>query len=91
MKILSLNGAGKQLGPVKLYFGCRHQAQDFIYRSELEAFRREGTLRALSTAFSRDGAQKDYVQVLLSLSCDRRAPAWAVGCQEFGLEHGRRA
>ena len=64
-------GAGKQLGPVRLYFGCRHQAQDFIYRSELEAWRQQGTLQALSTAFSRDGPQKDYVQVLLTLPCDQ--------------------
>ena len=56
-------GAGQQRGPVMLYFGCRHTAHDFIYRSELEAFQQEGTLQQLSTAFSRDGAQKDYVQV----------------------------
>lgn len=60
-------GAGQQLGPVMLYFGCRHKAHDFIYRSELEAFQQDRTLQQLSTAFSRDGAQKDYVQVGHSL------------------------
>ena len=59
-----LTCAGQQLGPVMLYFGCRHKAQDFIYQRELEAWQQEGTLQLLSTAFSRDGPQKDYVQVV---------------------------
>jgi sulfite reductase (NADPH) flavoprotein alpha-component len=33
-----------------------------MYREELEAMRREGTLARLDTAFSRDQAEKGYVQ-----------------------------
>lgn len=43
-----------------MYFGCRHQDKDFIYREELEKYVEDGVL-TLHTAFSRDQAQKVYV------------------------------
>jgi sulfite reductase alpha subunit-like flavoprotein len=45
-----------------LFFGERHEASEFYYRDELDAFRRSGVLTRLDTAFSRDGAHKVYVQ-----------------------------
>jgi sulfite reductase (NADPH) flavoprotein alpha-component len=45
-----------------LFFGAQHEASDFLYRHELEVYVRDGTLTKLSTAFSRDQAQKIYVQ-----------------------------
>lgn len=45
-----------------LFFGDQHEACDFIYRDEIEAFRADGTLTRLDLAFSRDGAKKIYVQ-----------------------------
>jgi len=45
-----------------LFFGAQHEASDFLYRDELEQFAAEGHLTKLSTAFSRDQAQKIYVQ-----------------------------
>ncbi|MFZ0906876.1 MAG: sulfite reductase flavoprotein subunit alpha, partial [Mycobacterium sp.] len=45
-----------------LFFGERHEAFEFYYRDELDAFRRSGVLTRLDTAFSRDGANKLYVQ-----------------------------
>ena len=45
-----------------LFFGDRSAATDFLYRGELEAMQRDGHLSALSLAFSRDQAQKIYVQ-----------------------------
>ena len=45
-----------------LFFGDQHSATDFIYRDELEAMQREGVLTRLDTAFSRDQAEKIYVQ-----------------------------
>ncbi|KAA8497838.1 NADPH oxidoreductase A [Porphyridium purpureum] len=45
-----------------LFFGCRHEARDFLYADELLAYERSGGLR-LVTAFSRDQAdRKVYVQ-----------------------------
>lgn len=45
-----------------LFFGEKRQAQDFLYREELESLQAEGVLHKLVTAFSRDGAEKYYVQ-----------------------------
>ena len=45
-----------------LFFGNPHRATDFLYRDELEAWLRDGTLTRLTTAFSRDQASKVYVQ-----------------------------
>lgn len=45
-----------------LFFGEQHQASDFYYRDELQAQLNDGHLTRLSLAFSRDQAQKIYVQ-----------------------------
>jgi len=45
-----------------LFFGHQREATDFFYRDELEGFLATGTLTRLSTAWSRDGANKVYVQ-----------------------------
>ena len=45
-----------------LFFGNPNRATDFLYRDELEAWLRDGTLTRLTTAFSRDQADKMYVQ-----------------------------
>lgn len=45
-----------------LFFGEQHQATDFYYRDELMQFQKDGLLTELSVAFSRDQAQKIYVQ-----------------------------
>lgn len=45
-----------------LFFGDRHRADDFIYEEEILAFSSSGVLDRLDLAFSRDQAQKIYVQ-----------------------------
>ncbi len=45
-----------------LVFGEQREATDFYYREELEALRQDGYLHRLDTAFSRDQAEKIYVQ-----------------------------
>jgi sulfite reductase (NADPH) flavoprotein alpha-component len=45
-----------------LFFGDQKRSCDFLYRDELEALFKEGTLTRLDTAFSRDQAEKVYVQ-----------------------------
>ena len=60
-------------GPNILYFGCKNRSLDYIYRDELEAFSNEGTLTQLHLAFSREQAEKVYVQHLLA---KRGAETW---------------
>jgi len=45
-----------------LFFGDQKRSVDFLYREELEALFKDGTLTRLDTAFSRDQAEKVYVQ-----------------------------
>jgi len=52
------NAAGKNW----LFFGDRNAATDFIYREEIEALQSSGLLTRLDLAFSRDQAEKIYVQ-----------------------------
>ncbi|MDQ0247515.1 sulfite reductase (NADPH) flavoprotein alpha-component [Bacillus fengqiuensis] len=52
----------KAAGRSWLFFGDQHAASDFLYQSELEKYQQDGVLTRLDTAFSRDTAQKIYVQ-----------------------------
>jgi len=45
-----------------LFFGEQHAASDFYYRDELQGMQHDGLLTHLSLAFSRDQAEKIYVQ-----------------------------
>lgn len=45
-----------------LFFGDQHQASDFIYADELTELAGRGVLHRLDLAFSRDQAEKVYVQ-----------------------------
>ncbi|GGF50061.1 sulfite reductase [NADPH] flavoprotein alpha-component [Azorhizobium oxalatiphilum] len=45
-----------------LFFGDQHQESDFIYSDELGALSTDGLLTRLDLAFSRDQAEKVYVQ-----------------------------
>lgn len=45
-----------------LFFGDQHAATDFLYGEEFAAAQKSGQLHKLSTAFSRDQAEKIYVQ-----------------------------
>jgi sulfite reductase (NADPH) flavoprotein alpha-component len=45
-----------------LFFGDQRRATDFLYEEEWEEWRRRGVLTRLDVAFSRDQAEKVYVQ-----------------------------
>lgn len=45
-----------------LIFGDRYSKSDFLYRNEMEAYFSKGILTKFNTAFSRDQADKVYVQ-----------------------------
>ena len=53
---------GAKLGPAYLFFGCRKADHDYIYADELVEYVRSGALTKLWVAFSRAGAEKEYVQ-----------------------------
>src|SRR5438094_5415338 len=56
-----------------LFFGSQHQRCDFAYGEEFEAFKKEGLLTRLDCAWSRDQAEKIYVQHRMS---DNAAEIW---------------
>jgi cytochrome P450/NADPH-cytochrome P450 reductase len=55
---------GQPVGPVWLFFGCRHPEQDWLYRHDWERFEAQGWLRH-SPAFSRVDNEPMYVQEAL--------------------------
>ena len=57
-----------------LFFGEQRAATDFYYRDELENMLADGRLTKLSTAFSRDQAEKIYVQ---NRMLENTAELWA--------------
>ncbi|CAM3213958.1 diflavin oxidoreductase [Rhodothermus bifroesti] len=62
-------------GATWLFFGERNRATDFLYQEELDRWQQRGVLTRLDTAFSRDQAQKCYVQHRM-LEQARRLYAW---------------
>jgi sulfite reductase (NADPH) flavoprotein alpha-component len=54
----ALGGGGKNW----LFFGEQRRGSDFLYGEELAALQKEGVLTRLDLAFSRDQAEKVYVQ-----------------------------
>ncbi|CAI5446687.1 unnamed protein product [Caenorhabditis angaria] len=54
--------AGKEIGKMHLFYGCRHPEHDYIYQEELAEFERDGVLSHLDCAFSRAQNEKIYVQ-----------------------------
>lgn len=49
-------------GQCWLFFGCRKRDEDYLYNQDLEGFVEDGTLTKLELAFSREQAEKVYVQ-----------------------------
>ncbi|RWS02998.1 NADPH-cytochrome P450 reductase-like protein [Dinothrombium tinctorium] len=65
-----LRQQGKSVGETILYYGCRKQAEDFLYEEELKGYLANGALTKLYVAFSRDQPQKVYVTHLLKQNLD---------------------
>jgi sulfite reductase (NADPH) flavoprotein alpha-component len=59
---LQERGHQQGAGPAWLFFGDRKRAHEFLYEDELQGFLDRGTLSRLDLAFSRDQAEKVYVQ-----------------------------
>ncbi|KAI7872438.1 hypothetical protein BDF14DRAFT_1753482 [Spinellus fusiger] len=54
--------AGKDVGPVVLYFGSRNRHNEYLYGEELEAYQADGVVSHMGLAFSRDQKEKVYIQ-----------------------------
>jgi sulfite reductase (NADPH) flavoprotein alpha-component len=54
--------ASEAQGENWLFFGNPHFTQDFLYQVELQGYLKSGVLSKLDVAFSRDQADKVYVQ-----------------------------
>jgi sulfite reductase (NADPH) flavoprotein alpha-component len=57
-----------------LFFGDQRRAADFLYEEELTGYRRDGLLTELDAAFSRDQADRIYVQHRMR---ERSAELWS--------------
>jgi len=53
---------GKEIGAILLYLGSRHKREEYLYGEEWEAYVDAGVITLLGAAFSRDQAQKIYIQ-----------------------------
>ncbi|GMH32828.1 hypothetical protein BSKO_00662 [Bryopsis sp. KO-2023] len=59
---LKLQGYKGPVGPCWLFFGCRKESEDYLYKEDLQGFLDDGTLSKMELAFSREQAEKIYVQ-----------------------------
>lgn len=54
-KDIEANRTGeKRFGELVLFFGCREETKDFLYKNELTSLKEKNVLTAFFTAFSRD-------------------------------------
>ncbi|XP_051654951.1 methionine synthase reductase isoform X3 [Manacus candei] len=61
-----------EFGETWLFFGCRHQDRDYLFKDELRCFLENGTLTHLKVCFSRDSSTAEvappkYVQDIIRL------------------------
>ncbi|XP_010170006.2 methionine synthase reductase [Antrostomus carolinensis] len=61
-----------EFGETWLFFGCRHQDRDYLFKDELRCFLENGTLTHLKVCFSRDASTAEvappkYVQDVIRL------------------------
>ena len=60
------------VGSVDVFFGCRHENHDWLYKEDMQLLKDQGIISSLHTAFSRDaagkaenGSRRKYVQDLM--------------------------
>ena len=68
---LKQQNSSKEFGEAHLYFGCKGQNDDYIYKNEIAKFKTDGFITHLNEAFSRDQKTKVYVQDLMLQNKDK--------------------
>ena len=87
---------GREIGPVFLYMGSRHQREEYLYAQfsanltgrygeEWEAYRDSGIITLLGLAFSRDQAKKVYIQDVMRNSLQEVVDAFIAKKGSFYL------
>lgn len=66
-----------------LYFGCRKEAEDYLYQDDWQALQEAGVLQSLRVAFSRAQEAKVYVQHLLKEDANNVAKVVAAGAHVY--------
>ena len=70
---LARSGEANPYGEMTLYFGCKGKEWDNLYREEFIQYQADGIIKSFYAAFSRDQAQKVYVQDLIGKNKDEVA------------------
>lgn len=66
-----LTSNAQELGEIALYYGCRHETHDWLYKEEMKKLKDDGIVKHLRLAFSRDSDKtKTYVQNKMSEDSD---------------------
>ena len=73
------------LGEIELLFGCRNE-DSFIYKTELEMFKSDGTLKSFTVAYSQVEPKK-YVQDLIE--ADKARVIFYYTCETSLFESSR--
>ena len=68
----------RKLGPAVLFFGCRHEDKDFIYKDELADWKNKGVVQ-VKTAFSKMENKPKYVQDVIWENKDEVADMFKAG------------
>jgi cytochrome P450/NADPH-cytochrome P450 reductase len=81
--------AGSRVGPILLFFGCRHPDHDWLCRDEVEAWRADGLIEPFIAFSAVSGHPWRFVQDALAAERER---VWALirdGAQIFVCGDGR--
>ena len=73
----------KKLGPAMLFFGCRNDEKDFIYKDELAEWQKQGIVEVKSAFSQPDKGEKKYVNQVLEENEDEVTGLFDAGGKIF--------
>merc|ERR1711865_28154 len=65
---------GIKVGPMVVFYGCRHQKEEFFYKEEWKAYEEAGVLTKLINAFSHDPPHYPPKMVFVNEKMDENVP-----------------